>query len=142
MFAKTQDPLFPTPESRLLLPSTLMAETAPVDAVFASAASAATVAFQCTVCLSPFDDNNHAPRRTPCCRRLLCGKCADVVVSHPTPLPCCFCAVVPNTAIAIASFVVDEGVLECALSATTAPTPYVLLSRLRFVTLSSWPSLG
>ena len=82
--------------------------------------------FHCTVCLSPFDDNNHAPRHTPCCRRLLCGKCAHAVVSHPTPPPCCFCSKVPSSAITMASFVVDVGLMDTAvLDPATASLTYV-----------------
>ena len=78
--------------------------------------------FHCTVCLSPFDDNNHAPRRTPCCRRLLCGTCAYAVVSHPTPPPCCFCSKVPSEAMSLAEFPVDIGVLDSALTASSTAT--------------------
>ena len=83
------------------------------------------IPFQCTMCLSPFDDGNHAPRRTPCCRRLLCGKCAYVVVSHPTPPPCCFCGEVPSSSLEMASFPTDVGIMDGALASSSKPVEYV-----------------
>ena len=94
------------------------------------AAATVTIQYRCTVCQSSYDDNSHAPRRTPCCRRLLCGKCAYVVVSHPTPPPCCFCTTAAPLALEMKAFVVDVGVMEAATAMAAPLAPYVTV---RFV---------
>ena len=101
------------------------------SASVAAAAAATTIAtdavekkpvpFACTVCASPFDDNSRAPRRAPCCRRLICSKCAFAVVSHPTPPPCVFCQTL-SAPLELAAFTVDVGVLEATLAASAPPT--------------------
>ena len=94
-------------------------------AVTPDGSATATTEYRCIVCQSAFDDGNHAPRRTPCCRRLMCSKCAYAVVSHPTPPPCYFCSVVPSSAIEIRNFPVDRGMLDAALAASAPPASYV-----------------
>ena len=52
--------------------------------------AALTSEYGCPSCESAFDKDARAPRRMPCCRRLLCSKCASVLARHPTP-GCSFC---------------------------------------------------
>ena len=81
-------------------------------------ASVATVC-KCVVCHWSFDEDERAPRRTPCCRRLLCGSCAALAVKSRAA--CHFCDVVPSPSVNLSMFNTDVGVVETLVAACAPP---------------------
>ncbi len=67
---------------------------------------------RCFVCGSLFDNTAHSPRRTPCCKHLVCGACVEEVLSTVGPDKTCSACAVQLSAIhaSIASFPMDLAV--------------------------------
>ena len=96
-----------------------------------ASACASPPLFHCTHCVSPFDDNSHTPRRTPCCSRLLCSKCATSLVSTSTTGTslCCHCkALLPS--VTVSAFHLDFGVMDSALAVSSPSREYVVVCQL------------
>ena len=80
---------------------------------------------RCFVCACPFDSAGRAPRRTPCCKHLVCSACVEEVLAPSSPQKTCSACAVQLRAgnASLAAFPVDVPVISMAHAAVK--TEYV-----------------